>query len=319
MTEVTPTRDQLELGASLHLVAAHCGTSYELYARGQKARALLQSARPITDVLPWLETELRAHEAELRTLMSAISNVGRTIRADEPRRKLRRAVKTVDGAVRDLLDAAVGAPARASDFQVAVGISLLTTAEDAYQAAVTSEELDDYLTSYSAGCRALELISGSGHLGALRNELALVRAALPAVEPPTDLVDPRSLRTAVERVRTCAAAELGLPAPASGGLDEDLAKVERLLRDVVSNYQDVPALAARLAASLYVRSYDPIRAQVEAGDAALGARLTELLGVELRRAINDGVPPERVAELGREIEVLLGKLRSTLEVSNNGK
>jgi hypothetical protein len=112
---------------------------------------------------------------------------------------------------------------------------------------------------------------------------------------------------AIDRIRAEAIRQHGAISP-EPSVHDSLAQVDRLLEDVARSYdQKLPALAARLAASLFVRTFDPVRATLEAHEPAAAERLTQLLGVELRRAINDAAPEEEIAALVDEAHSLIAE------------
>ncbi|MGH2734902.1 MAG: hypothetical protein ACRDKZ_04930, partial [Actinomycetota bacterium] len=302
----------VRLGEALHRSGAHCLACYELYRLGRRADALLQAARPITDVLPWLETELRANRAELAAFVRVVSAMGAQVRANVRARKLHRAEARVDPAIAALLEKAVGPSAHAGPYLSSVAVALLRTTLRSYEDAVTSEDLGEYQTAYACARRAGALLqlAAAKRDSELRQELAALRMALPSVEPPPRLARPASLEISIGRV-VAVAERMGASSGDENELDDAIAKVERLLDDVVSSYSEgVPALSARLAATLYLRAYEPLRSELSDSDQLLEEQLSELLGVELRRSINDAAPLERVTELSAQARELLRSARA---------
>ena len=61
--------EEVRLGYALYRTQGHCLAACELNARARRSDALLQAARPMTDVLPWLESEARSVGAGTRILL----------------------------------------------------------------------------------------------------------------------------------------------------------------------------------------------------------------------------------------------------------
>lgn len=293
------TKDAVRFAEALHRSEVHCEVACELYGAGRAADAVLHSVRPIADTFPWLETELRSRPQQLRDLMVAVSSLSGALRHGVRPRVARRHLKEVKTACGRALDAVVGRSADDPTFRTSVGLSLLRSACATYERGVPDGNLNAYQSAFGlarAGTALVEAGLGGRDDEALK-VLDSLRAALPTLDPPPRLLTPNDLVSLVEGL----AASL----PDSGIDADELTLVETLLADVVRAYDDgVPALAARLAASLYVRTYDPIRPELRSRDESKEARLAEVLGVELRRAINDGAPHARIAELAAEARSL---------------
>jgi hypothetical protein len=87
-----------------------------------------------------------------------------------------------------------------------------------------------------------------------------------------------------------------------GALDGAIDHVVTLVDDVAESYRTgESALAARLAASLFIRSYDPIREQLAARAPDIEAEVTQILAFDLRRAINDGAQPDDIEKLSAQV------------------
>lgn len=296
------TKDAVRFAEALHRSEAHCEVACELYGAGRVADAILHSVRPIADTFPWLETELRSHPEQLRDLMVAVSSLSGALRHGVRPRVARRHLKEVKAACGRALDAVVGRSADDPTFRISVGLSLLRSACASYERGVPDGNLNAYQSAYGlarAGTALVEAGIGGGD-DALK-VLGSLRAALPTLDPPPRLLTPTDLAALVDGL----AASL----PETGTDADELTLLETLLADVVRAYDDgVPALAARLAASLYVRTYDPLRPKLRSRDESKEARLAEILGVELRRAINDGVAYARIAGLAAEARSLSSDL-----------
>jgi hypothetical protein len=312
MNEQPLGRDTIRIGEALKRCVAHAHACASLYARGRKADALLHAARPITDVLPWLETELRAFRQSLAAFTTGISAMGAGVRRNVRARKLRKVATTVDEAADALLATIVGPQVELPAYKASVGLALLQSAVDAYSRAVQTANLGDYQSARAfAWCGAKSLdAAGAGKSEELIAHLRALEILLPSMDPPKSLARPEALTEVVEEIFRTAEIELDATKPGTTSLEEGVKKLERLLDDVVSSYSGgVPALSARLAASLYLRSFEPVRSQLPSSEEPIGDRLAQLLGIDLRRAINDGVHPQRVAELGAEAKAMLGSLR----------
>ena len=202
------------------------------------------------------------------------------------------------------MDAVLGTRAADERFRRAVGVALLRSASASYGDGVPDGNLNAYQTSFALVRAAADLIDDGRVDPPVLQLVDGLRAALPTLEPPPRLVRPEDLVELVERI----AAALD-PAGVVVTEGPDLTKVETLLDDVVRAYDDgVPALAARLAASLYVRTYDPMRPELQARDPDLEARLAQILGIDLRRAINRSVPAEQVTGVAASARDLLASL-----------
>jgi hypothetical protein len=270
----------------------------------------------MTDVFPWLETEARSSSPQLASFMTAVARFGSEVRAGAEPRAVRRAVRAVERTVEELLDAIVGGCAGSGAYAAAVALSLLSTTMDTFSRAVERGDVGDYQSSYGTAREAVLLLESLGE-GSGEN-VTVLRAAFPSVEPPERLVRPGTIAHAVDQLEARLKVAFDIPLASNQELDDSLTKVERLLDDAVDAHTDgVPALAARLAASLYVRSYDPIRSEVAARDAGVEERLSELLGIEVRRAINAHAPAEELDGLRREAKDLIRATR--LPAGKRGK
>ncbi|HJR45746.1 MAG TPA: hypothetical protein VJ927_09090 [Actinomycetota bacterium] len=299
--------DEILLGEALYRTEAHLVACCELYGIGRVPDALLQAARPMTDVLPWLETEARSAGDALQDLYTAAAAIGAQVRGTVPPRRLRRALEPVAAARDRMMEAVVGPGWDRPDYRASVALALLGSASEAYRRGVEGEVLGDYQSAYALVAVAQELLeeAGAGKVARLDEALGAIAVALPAVEPPERLARPDDLDRLVGVVVTGAVEELGAK-EARRTLEDSLRKVDRLLGDVLNSYErGLGPLAARLAASLFVRSYDPIRRDLSARDPDAEARLTGLLGFELRTAINENAEAARVRELATEAHDLL--------------
>ena len=305
--------DQIRIGEAIERSLAHLAVACELYGMGRKPDALLQAARPITDILPALETELRSAADALTGFFTATARVGSEIRANAKPRALRRALTRAEESASELQAAAFGEQVAENDtFRSSVAVALLEGVPDRYRGAVEDENLGDFQASYAIVDRATEIIWSvhDGRIESLTELASGLSALLPAAEPPDRLPSPDAVETLVAGVVDAAGEHLGAVA-VRWTVSDSAAQMERLLADVVDAYdKDLGPLAARLASSLFVRAYDPVRREIAAGHPDAEARLTSLLGFELRRAINDSVPNEQIRTLADEARGLLATLRT---------
>lgn len=302
--------DEVLIGEALYKTRAHLVASCELYGMGRTPDALLQAARPMTDVLPWLETEMRSAGDALQTLYASTAAVGAQVRRAVTPRVLRRTLAPFEDARRDALSAVLGEDWERPDYLASVGVALLMSAGVTYRRGVEDENLGDYQSAYALAAVAQELLedAGAGRVHRLDELLGAVAVILPAVEPPSRLARPDDLDRVLDEIVAACVEHLGAK-PAVATLADALRKVDRLLGDVLNSYeQGLGPLAARLAASLFVRSYDPIRREVAAVDPDVEARLTALLGFQLRTAINENAAAPQVRELATEAHDLLTRL-----------
>jgi hypothetical protein len=298
--------DEVRLGEALYRAEGHCLASVELHAAGRTPDAALQAARPIADVLPWLETELRSALAGLRAFTVAVAQLGADVRSGVKPRALRKAFRRVSEARAALLDEAVGPSAVAEEFRVSVGIALLHTLRTTYEEALATENLNVYQSAYGSARMAVELLGDAMDGTSAERDVTVIRAAFPAVEPPEGLWRIDAVTAAVDAI---AAAATGAVSP-EPSLSDSLDKVDKLLGDVARSYdEEMPALAARLAASLFVRTYDPVRAGLESHDRDAAEELTRILGVDLRRAINAVAAKEEVAALVATAREIVARAR----------
>lgn len=299
--------DEIRIGEVLYRSEAHVDVGIELFAIGRKADALLQAARPMTDLLPALETELRSADDALRGFFSATAAVGAEIRRNARARSLRRGMKEVSETRSALLKAAVGDAAEDPAFRASVAIALLDGVAARYRTAVVDGTLGEYHAAYAIAASATELLRRAGVERTERASRLMpsLRAVLPAIDPPAHLTRPDDVDKLVGELGDAIVQELGA-ARVVWTLTDALERIDRLLGDVLSSYeQGLGPLSARLAASLFVRSYDPIRHELGAVAPDAAARLTSLLGYELRQAINDSAPVDRVRALATEAHELL--------------
>jgi hypothetical protein len=307
------TPDHVRLAEALYRSEVHCAIACELYSTGRPADAALHSVRPIADTFPWLETELRAHPEQLRNLMVAVSNLSGAVRHGVKPRIVRKHLKTVSEARSAVLDVVVGPPSSSTSFKASVGLALLEEARSVYSDGVPEGNLNDYQAAFGLVREALDLLCGVGVADddEGRSLVAALQNGMPGLEPPPQLLRPEDVDVLVQRLGDVAVESAGAVRARRSALD-DLARVELLLDDVVRAYDDgVAALSARLAASLFVRSYDPLRSELHAIDAAGEEELAEILGVDLRRAINAGVGSSDVSELADRARSAISSLRES--------
>lgn len=305
-----PTPAQIRLAEAVYRCEAHCLVSCELYGSGRAADALLQSVRPMTDVFPWLETELRSSEGELRAFMAAVTRVGALIRRDTRPRELHRFFKQVRAARVRLIRVIFGTGSEPRAFDASIALALLGTVLDSYSRAVETEDLGGYQTSYGLAQIAAELLDHAAKEASVDlPSLGSLDTAFPSVIPPGRLARPEQLTAAIEMISRDVEEHMDVPTSAVT-LADQLDEVGRLLGDVMDSYdRGHRPVAARLAASLFVRSYDPIREELGRVSPSSEEALTNLLGVELRRAINDQLRPAEVARIGDKIRAELGGRR----------
>lgn len=271
----------------------------------------------MTDVFPWLETELRSADAELRAFMMAVAGMGALVRRNVRVRALRRSLDDVRETREGLIRVMFGIDGRSAALNASIAIALLGTLRHSYTGAVESEDLAGYHTSYALSQIATDLLGGVARDASVDlPSLALLTGAFPSVEPPPRLARPEQLTAAITQIWREVEERVGVGAPGST-LDNQLDEVGRLLGDVLESYERGHGpLAARLAASLFVRSYDPIREELGRVAPSCEQAVTRLLGFELRRAINDRLPAAQVAHVGEAIRAELaaaerGKSRGT--------
>lgn len=306
--------DEIRIAETVERAIAHLSVACELYGMGRKADALLQAARPITDIVPALETELRSADESLNAFFTATARVGAEIRANAKPRAVRRALKDADKAAVELLASVLGEVVTPSEprFRSSVGIALLAGAPNRYRNAVEEEDLGDYQAAFAIAHRASEVIwsAHDGRIEKLNELVSALTALLPAAEPPEKLPRPDAVETLVEGISAVVIEDLGA-SMVTWTLEDSVKRMERLVADVVDAYdRDLGPLAARLSSNLFVRVYDPIRHDIAAVEPDIEARLTSLLGFELRRAINDLVPADHIRELTAEAGDLLATLRT---------
>jgi hypothetical protein len=296
--------EDVRIGEALYRCQGHCLSCCELYVIGRVPDALLQGARPMTDVLPWLETELRSCE-RLRGFMSAVSTMGAQVRKAARPRYVRKSLKQAENAVSELLEEAVGETANAEAFLASAAVALLEGSARRYEEGVGSGDLGAYQSIYGSVRIAIGLLERTGMDG---NELSVLSAGFPSVEPPARLLRPGVLAATVERLGVSAYTVLGAQ-KARLTLGDALSKVDRLLDDVLESYgQGVAPLAARLAASLYIRSYDPIRSELASGHPEIEFRMTDVLARDLRQQINVGAPVEDVRALVESVKRMIASV-----------
>ena len=305
--------DEIRIAEVLNRSVAHLAVACELYGMGRKPDALLQAARPITDILPALETEVRSAGDELSGFFTATAAVGAEIRANSTPRSVRRAFKKAERAARELSKVVLTEVTQEGPgFDASVGIALLDPVPERYRRAVAEEDLGEYQTVYALVDRATDLIVSAyrGREHTLSEPVDTLRRSLPSAEPPEKLLRPEAVVTLIDTITTMAIEDLGA-IRLTWTLADSARRLERLLGDVVDAYErELGPLAARLAASLFVRAYDPIRRDVAAAHPDTEARLTSLLGFELRTAINENAPENRIQELAAEARELLVTLRT---------
>lgn len=307
------TSAQIRLAEAIYRCEAHCLVSCELYGSGRVADALLQSARPMTDVFPWLENELRSSEAELRTFMAAVTRVGALIRRAPRRGVLHRAFKQMREARARLIRAMFGTEAQHGAIHASIALALLETLRDSYARAVDGEDLAGYQTSYGLAQLAGQLLDRAAKEASVDfPSLGSIDAAFPSAVPASRLIRPEQLDAAIQTISREVGDRMDVSV-SDATLPDQLGEVERLLDDVLDSYDrgDAP-VAARLAASLFIRSYDPIREELSRIAPSSEETLTGLLGVELRRAINDQLRPAEVARIG-------DKIRAELTTGDRGR
>ena len=303
---MSAAKGRLRLAEAVYRCEAHCLVCSELYGSGRAADALLQAARPMTDLFPWLETELRALETEFRAFMTAVTAMGGHIRQTAKPRALRRALKEVIEARKKLIRAMFGDETDPAVLNASIALALLDTLRASYAQAVEDQDLAAYQTSYGLAETATDLLASAAQ-GAYVDlpSISLLSVALPGAVPPTQLVRPEQMGAVIEAITREVQQRMRISA-APITIEEQLAELDRLLADVLGSYERGEGpLAARLAASLFLRSYDPIREELARVAPSSEENLTRLLAFELRRAINDRVPAEQVAELGDQIRVHL--------------
>ena len=305
------TADQVRIAEAVYRSEAHCVVACELYGAGRTADAVLHSVRPIADTFPWLETELRSRPEQLRNLMVSVSNLSGALRHAVRPRVARKHLKAVSSSRAAALDVIAGADSATDAFLVSVGLALLDSASARYGEGVPRGDLNGYQSAYALVRQGVDLIAaGGGDDRELASLLEALGAALPSLDPPARLLRPEDLADLIDRV-AARVSRGGAIRPERSALGE-LDVVEKLLGDVVRSYEEgVPALAARLAASLYVRTYDPLRSVLQTVDPAVEERLADGLGVDLRRAINASVPTEEVAAIAEHARELIGALRQS--------
>ena len=311
------TADQVRIAEALYRSEAHCVVACELYGAGRPADAVLHSVRPIADTFPWLETELRSRPEQLRNLMVSVSNLSGALRHAVRPRVARKHLKAVSSSRAAAIDVVAGADSATDAFRVSVGLALLDSASARYAEGVPRGDLNEYQSAYALARSGIDLVAaGGGGDRELDSSLDALGAALPTLDPPARLLRPEDVAGLVDRIAERVARD-GAIRPERSALGE-LDVVEKLLDDVVRSYDEgVPALAARLAASLYVRTYDPLRSVLQTLDLGREERLAENLGVDLRRAINAGAPPEDVGAIADRARELIRSLRQSASSSRD--
>jgi hypothetical protein len=208
------------------------------------------------------------------------------------------------------VNATAGDVASTDGFKASVAIALLAGTAKRYRAAVDDGNLGDYQAAYGIASVAIDLLR-EARLDRIERLTPLLRslvASLPAIEPPERLTRPDDYERLIDEIAT-AAVEEGGATRFTWTMADSLDRISRTVDDVVSEYERGHGpVAARLAATLFVRLYDPIRHELSAVSPDDAARLTSLLGFELRTAINKGAPAPEIRSIAEQAKRLLSGL-----------
>jgi hypothetical protein len=293
--------------ARLYRTRADCFLACELYEDGREAEAKLRSTRPITDVLPWLENELRGRSDVLKQFTRSLGAFGAAVRHAAPAADVRVAAKRVEKATEAVAHALVGDRGSTKEFRASVARDLVDESARAYERTLDTHKIDDYQAAQSALVAALELLEEDGPEGDLASigaRLAPLESALKDFDPPGELPGLDEIQTALDDVNEHFEA-VGA-GPHGIGLNGEIDRIGRLLEDVVSTYAEGQgAVAGRAAAFLFIYGYDPIRAELARDHPDVETELTQILGTDIRVRINDGAAAAEVLELAARARRLL--------------
>lgn len=304
----------VRVGEALARIRAHHGVALELLRMGRRADALLQATRPITGILPWLANELRGYGTLVSELTAVLARSASTVRQGADEREIRRAFRRAALVTHRGTKMVVGAGSRTQGYGASVVVALLSRAAELYQAAVGTGDLARYQEAHAlVHCAARMYEELTPKDDDASSSFAVLLDAFPLPVAPLEPAPAPRVDAAVARVKKALAGSLGALTDLREKPPETIARLDRLLEDVSTAYASgTRPVAARLASEVCLRGYVPLREDLAQRAPDVERELTELLGVELRRAINEGVDRAEVSGTVARARYLLAAAEGAL-------
>jgi hypothetical protein len=284
---------QVVLAERLARIRAHHLVAAELLVAGRGRDALLQVSRPITQILPTLESELRGRGDAVAVLTSALGGCGAAVRSGSARRA-RKVFVAARKATNHALELGVGSVCSSPRFKASVAAAVLGRVEDSYRSAWAAGDLPGY-----EDCFGLARVAGEicADFGAEIPYVVALLAVFPDVVPPPSPVAPDVVSELIRGAHADLARDYGAVTLLEPTAEDAIAALSARLDDVRAAYrQGARPLAARLAASLFLQAFEPARPTLAGAAPEATEELAAVLGVELRVGINAGLEIDEIAE-----------------------
>ena len=308
---------EISFGRAIAEIPGHFRVALELYQRGDTHTALIHAKHPMIEVLPTLHKELRDDATLAASLARALAAAGSAVAEERGAEEINKAFETVNELGRDALLAIAGDAAVLPDFNASIVAALLDSARHEYSEALRLEATlmpPEYQDAYGFVLQAARMYGGfKDHLDDEARERVEARFAelagvLSSVQPPAELPELARVEIPIVEIRRDLQRWAGALLETHLSAAERVEVIKDLVRDAARSHRDGNRNRAMdAAARAFIHHYDPMADDVATAAPAVAQEIVESFGVELRKAIHGGAPPEEVDKIAARVEILLDR------------
>ena len=318
-------REEIGIGEGLAQIRGHHLVGLELFESDPDA-ALAHFNHPAEEILDVVSAELEEHGGDPAELETALQETVDVAESGGDPGDLEAAVGEAAAVVQEAEAELLGPDATSAAYRGSVVSALLNTAAHEYEEAVAGgkgvslpvEYEDAYgffrlaQETYESDLASAVEDESMEEAEEIEEAFEVLDDALAEPTPPAEPVEAEEVEAAAELIgheleETVGAQPLEEVEPA-----EVAANIEKLLDEILVAYEEGDAdEASELAAEAYLENYEVIEADVIEYAPDINEELEPLLGADLRKQIDAGVPAEEIASM---IEEAKGLLADALEV-----
>lgn len=319
--------EEIEIGEALAQIQGHHHVGLELYDSDPEA-ALVHFHHPIEEILDVVSVELEEHGGSPEDIEAALQEPVQIAESGGDSTDLQAAIDEAAAVVQEAEAELLGPDATSAAYRGSVVGALLGTAAHEYEEAVAGGKGVGLVVEYEDGYGFVNFaretyetdLSQAVEDEAIEEAEEIEEAfevlsdALPEPTPPADPVDAEEVEVAAELIGHELEETVGAQPLEEVDPDEVAGNIESLLDEVLAAYEagDTDE-ASELAAEAYLENYEVIEAEVIEYAPDINEKLEPLLGAELRKQIDAGVPASEIESMIEEAKGLLAEALEVLE------
>jgi hypothetical protein len=321
-----PSSEDITFGEQLAQIRGHHLAATELYEADDTKGAATHTGHPVEELLAAVRSEVAEHDdAVADRLEPALKAPSQVVADGGSTDELATAMAEATEVVEDAESAVVGEKLTTTAYRASVIAALLATVGHEYEEAVQDGELKleaEYQDAYAFATYAKQQyddIAGDVREAAaeeadeIDEDFETLAAALPGVEPPSELADNADVVQAATHVGAELAESVDAVLLETVSAEDAFANINGLLDEILEAYEARETEeAAELVAEAYLENYELIEADVIEHAPNVNAELEPLLGAQLRAQINEGASLSEIESMVDEIRRLLGQAEEAL-------